>query len=82
MQEIKKKQRAKSGKNKGQTRTITKLVPKHSFFHYFSEPREEEDEDEEDETGEEPVGFDAETGTCAAAAALCVCVCVCVCKQV
>lgn len=53
MKEIKKKQKAKSGKNKGQVRQITKLVPKPSFFHFFSEPKSEEDEEEEDEGKEE-----------------------------
>ena len=39
IKEISKKQKAKSGKNKGQVRTITKTEPKPSFFHYFSEPK-------------------------------------------
>lgn len=47
--EIKKKQKAKSGKNKGQIRTITILEPKASFFHYFSDPTEEDEEDEEED---------------------------------
>ena len=46
---MKKKQKAKGGKNKGQTRTITKLVPKHSFFWYFKDPREDDDEEEEED---------------------------------
>lgn len=47
--ELKKKQKAKSGKNKGQVRTIVKTVPKASFFHYFSQPTGDEEEDQEDE---------------------------------
>ena len=51
--EIKEKKKAKSGKNKGQVKTVTKLVPKASFFHFFSEPDEDqEEEDEEDEDDE------------------------------
>lgn len=50
--EIKKKQKAKSGKNKGQIRTIVKEVPRPSFFHYFSDPKEDDAEDEEDEDEE------------------------------
>lgn len=38
--ETKKKQKSKSGKNKGQVRTIVHEEPKQSFFHYFSEPIE------------------------------------------
>jgi nucleosome assembly protein 1-like 1 len=57
VKEIKKKQKAKAGKNKGQIRTITKQVPCPSFFHYFGEPssadEEEEEEREENEEGEE-----------------------------
>ena len=40
MIETKKKQKSKSGKNKGQTRTVTQQEPKQSFFQYFSEPIE------------------------------------------
>ena len=49
---IQKKQRAKSGKRKGETRvqTVTEEVP--SFFHFFRDPREPEEEDEEDEDEE------------------------------
>jgi len=46
---ITKKQKAKSGKNKGQTRTITQHVDKRSFFRFFNEPTEEDDEEDEDE---------------------------------
>ncbi len=55
--EIKKKQKAKSGRNKGQVRTVTRTVPKPSFFHYFDEHKEDEEgeegneEEEEDEPG-------------------------------
>lgn len=62
VREIKKKQKAKSGKNKGQTRMVTKIEPKASFFHYFKEPREDdEDEEEEDEDEEEKPGFTVDT---------------------
>ena len=57
--EIKKKQKAKSGKNKGQVRTIVKTVPKASFFHYFSTPTEE---DEEEEQEDEKEGDEADEG--------------------
>ena len=40
MLETKKKQKSKSGKNKGQVRTITQQEPKQSFFQYFYEPIE------------------------------------------
>jgi len=50
--EIKKKQKAKSGKNKGQIRTIVKEVPRPSFFHYFSDPKDDEEEEEEEEEEE------------------------------
>ena len=50
--EIKKKQRAKSGKNAGQIRTIIKKEKADSFFHFFSPPKiptmDEMDEDEAD----------------------------------
>jgi len=53
--EIMKKQKAKGGKNKGQTRTVKTTVPKRSFFQYFSTPKPEDEEDEaegeEDEEG-------------------------------
>eukprot|EP00596_Hydrurales_sp_CCMP1899_P008718 CAMPEP_0119037828 /NCGR_PEP_ID=MMETSP1177-20130426/6339_1 /TAXON_ID=2985 /ORGANISM="Ochromonas sp, Strain CCMP1899" /LENGTH=348 /DNA_ID=CAMNT_0006999549 /DNA_START=153 /DNA_END=1199 /DNA_ORIENTATION=- len=54
MIETKKKQKSKNGKNKGQTRTITLLEPKQSFFQYFSEPVEDEEEEEEEEDEEKP----------------------------
>jgi nucleosome assembly protein 1-like 1 len=59
--EVKKKQKAKGGKNKGQTRTIVSEEKKHSFFLYFGEPREEDDllDDEDDYDAMTP-GFDAE----------------------
>lgn len=51
--EVKKKQKAKSGRKAGQVRFITKLEPKPSFFHFFGEPRlDDEDDEEEDEEGE------------------------------
>jgi len=53
VKEIKKKQKAKAGKNKGQVRTVTRQVPKPSFFHYFSEPKGPEEEEEQDEEKEE-----------------------------
>jgi hypothetical protein len=51
VKEITKKQKAKSGRNKGQVRTVTRSVPKESFFHYFDE-RQEHDEGEEEEEPE------------------------------
>jgi nucleosome assembly protein 1-like 1 len=53
VKEIKKKQKAKAGKNKGQIRQITKQVPTPSFFHYFAEPKSEDDDEEEKEENEE-----------------------------
>jgi hypothetical protein len=52
--ETKKKQKAKSGRNAGQVRFVTKTSPKASFFHYFSDPNmpEEEEEEEEEEDSE------------------------------
>lgn len=49
VKEVKKKQKAKSGRNKGQVRTVTREEPTASFFHYFTEPKEDEEEEEEDE---------------------------------
>jgi len=50
--EIKKKQRAKSGKNAGKIRTIVKKEKQDSFFHFFKPPKiptmDEMDEDEAD----------------------------------
>ena len=50
--EIKKKQRAKSGKNAGTIRTIIKKEKQDSFFHFFKPPKiptmDEMDEDEAD----------------------------------
>lgn len=64
-EEITKKQRAKSGRNKGQVRTITIKKPKRSFFHFFYpvtgnvDEAEEEDEDEEEKAPkDEPVDKD------------------------
>lgn len=53
--EITKKQKAKGGKNKGQTRTVKTSIPKKSFFHYFSSPKPEDEEEEEPE-GEDEEG--------------------------
>ena len=39
-----KKQKAKSGKNKGQVKTVVTSAPKPSFFHYFAMPMTEEEE--------------------------------------
>lgn len=50
--EVKKKQKAKSGKNKGQVRTVTRLEPKASFFHYFSDPVDYPDDDEAEDADE------------------------------
>lgn len=64
VREVTKKQKSKSGKKKGEIRTVTTSVPKRSFFQYFSEPRadEEEEEDEEGDDGnaEPPVKFSVE----------------------
>jgi hypothetical protein len=49
LKEITKKQKAKSGRNKGQVRTVTRSVPKPSFFHYFDERSEGDEEEEEAE---------------------------------
>lgn len=49
VQVVQKKQRAKQGRNKGATRTVTQEVKKHSFFNFFSEPVDDEDEEEDDE---------------------------------
>jgi len=51
--EVRKKQRAKSGRRAGQVRYVTSLADKPSFFHYFKEPNMTEDEDEEEEEEEE-----------------------------
>lgn len=58
--EVKKKQKAKSGKNKGQVRTVTRLEPKASFFHYFSDPVEEPEDEEEEEEREPNVKINIE----------------------
>jgi len=51
--EVKKKQKAKSGRNKGQVRTVTKSVPRPSFFHYFGPPMTDEEEAEFEEGADE-----------------------------
>lgn len=53
MTEVKKKQKAKSGRKAGQIRFVTKLEAKQSFFHFFSDPRldDGDDEDSENEGG-------------------------------
>lgn len=51
--EIKKKQKAKSGRNKGQVRTVTRTAPKPSFFHYFDEHKEDDVEEEEEQPEDE-----------------------------
>ena len=54
METIQKKQRAKSGKKKGQIRYVSTTAPKASFFHFFTKPtEEEEDSDEEEEEKED-----------------------------
>jgi len=58
--EIKKKQKAKSGKNKGQVRTVTRKEPKRSFFNFFSDPIEEKDEEEDEEEDEDNVKLNFE----------------------
>lgn len=52
-QEITKKQKAKGGRNKGQVRTVTRTVPKPSFFHFFDTPKQHGEEEEEEEQPEE-----------------------------
>lgn len=53
-EEVKKKQKGKGGKKGNQTRLVTVIQPKASFFHYFTDPdvnkgeHDEEDDDEED----------------------------------
>lgn len=51
--EVKKKQKAKSGRSKGQVRTVIATQPKHSFFNYFSNPMTDEEAEEEEENGNE-----------------------------
>lgn len=53
VKEITKKQKAKSGRNKGQVRTVTRTVPSPSFFHFFDERSEEGENEEEEEQNEE-----------------------------
>lgn len=54
VEETVKKQRAKSGRNKGQVRTIKVSKPKQSFFQFFyPQSAENEDEDEDTEGKEE-----------------------------
>jgi len=52
-EEITKKQKAKGGRNKGQVRTVTRTVPRPSFFHFFKTPSQQGDEEEEEEQPEE-----------------------------
>ncbi len=61
--EVKKRQKVKKGQNKGQTRTITKIEPKMSFFWYFKENRDDDDDDDmdsDDDGFERKPGFTAE----------------------
>ncbi|KAJ1445249.1 nucleosome assembly protein-domain-containing protein [Pelagophyceae sp. CCMP2097] len=55
--EVKKRQKSKRGKNAGQTRVVTKLEPKPSFFHFFEAVKlpgvDEEENDEENDDGDE-----------------------------
>ena len=53
--EVKKTQKAKSGKNKGQKRTIVTIQPQKSFFHWFDEATEEDEEDEDEEDEEKEI---------------------------
>lgn len=55
--EIQKKQQAKSGKKKGQTRTVTKIEQQESFFHFFSDPKQTDDDEEDDEDEKEQTDF-------------------------
>ena len=56
-EEIQKKQKAKSGKRKGEFRTITKKVMKESFFHFFSDPKEPDDGEDEEEKKDDEADF-------------------------
>ncbi|EDQ88240.1 uncharacterized protein MONBRDRAFT_26444 [Monosiga brevicollis MX1] len=57
---VTKKQRKKTGKNKGDTRTVTKSVPQESFFHFFTPPQlnPEEASEEEIQTAAELLNTD------------------------
>lgn len=61
VKEIQKKQKAKSGKHKGQTRVVTSTEPQHSFFNWFKDPTEHgedgEDDEDEEEGGEGKISF-------------------------
>eukprot|EP01039_Chlorochromonas_danica_P005945 gene5945-6547_t len=59
MAEVQKKQKAKSGRNKGQVRTVTRTVPKPSFFNFFKVPGKGEDGEEEEEEEEQDQQFGA-----------------------
>ena len=59
--EVKKVQKAKSGKNKGQKRTITTIQPQKSFFHWFAKPTDDEqDEDDDEDEEKENILFNEE----------------------
>lgn len=59
MAEVQKKQKAKSGRNKGQVRTVTRTVPKPSFFNFFKVPGKGEEGEEEEEEEEQDQQFGA-----------------------
>ena len=48
-----KKQKNKSGRNKGQVKTVVTTAPKPSFFHYFGMPMTEEEENDAEEAAQE-----------------------------
>jgi len=55
--EVEKKQKAKSGKRKGETRVIKVKKQQESFFHFFSDPKESEEDDEEEDEEKEREDF-------------------------
>merc|ERR1719498_840560 len=63
VKEIQKKQKAKSGKRKGEVRTITTREDAPSFFNFFKDPKEvNDDEDQEEDDDDEKISthLDAE----------------------
>jgi nucleosome assembly protein 1-like 1 len=54
VKEVKKTQKAKSGKNKGQKRTVVTMEPQESFFQWFKAPTDPEEEDYDEEDGGSP----------------------------
>jgi hypothetical protein len=48
-----KKQKAKSGRNKGQVKTVVTSSPKPSFFNYFGNPMTDEEQEEAEQNGDD-----------------------------